>query len=57
MQAEGVPIEPTLLVEAADAIPPRVPNPLQEGSGRIPRIKEHEVRVTGQAMTGIAEPC
>jgi hypothetical protein len=55
MKAEGVAIEPAILFETAHAIPPIVPNPLQESSGGVPRIKEHKVRVTAQAIAGIAE--
>jgi hypothetical protein len=50
-----VPIEPAILFETADETPPIVANPLEEGSGRIPRIKEHKVRVAAQAIAGIAE--
>jgi hypothetical protein len=50
-----LPIEPAILFETAHEIPSIVPNSFEEGSGGVPRIKEHKVRVAAQAIAGIAE--
>jgi hypothetical protein len=55
MVSNRVPIEAAILLEATDKIPPIVPNPFQERSGRIPRIKQDVSRATAQAVAGIAE--
>jgi len=56
MLPEGVPMEPAILFETADERPPIVANPLEEGSGGIPRVKKHTVRVAAQAIAGRAAP-
>jgi hypothetical protein len=56
MVTECVSIAPPMLVETAHAIPPIVPNPLEEGCGRIPGIKEHKIGGAAQALAGIAQP-
>jgi hypothetical protein len=48
-------IEPAILLEAAHEVPSIVTNPLQQSSGGIPRVKYDIVRVTTQAIAGIAE--
>ena len=40
---------------AAYLIPAIVANPLQEGFGEVPSIKEHVLRAAAQAIAGIAE--
>src|SRR5918912_595021 len=44
MVPHGVPIAPAILFETAHEIPAIVANPLQEGSGGIPGIKQDVVR-------------
>jgi len=56
MMTKCLPIEPAILFETAHDIPSIVPNPLEEGSGEIPRIKEHNDRVAVPARADIAEP-
>jgi hypothetical protein len=48
-------IAPPPLFEPAHKRPAIVPNPLQEGFGGIPGIKEHILRAAAQPITGIAE--
>jgi hypothetical protein len=55
MVPHRVSIKPAILLEPTDKIPAIVTNPLQERSGRIPRVKQDVRRVTTQAMAGIAE--
>src|SRR5262245_64612479 len=55
MVADRVTIEPAILFDTTDEIPPIVPNPLQESLRRIPGIKQHIIRSTAQAIAGIAE--
>jgi hypothetical protein len=56
MLTNRVAIEPTILHEPADDIPPIVANSLQKGSGGIPRIKQDVVGAAVLAMAGVAEP-
>src|SRR5688572_17360550 len=55
MVTDRVPIEATILLEAAHEVPPIVPNPFQQGLGGVPRIEEDIVRMAAQAIAGIAE--
>ena len=50
-----MPIDPLMNHKTAYEIPSIVPNSFEEGSGGVPRIKEHKVRVAAQAIAGIAE--
>jgi hypothetical protein len=54
MVTDRLTMEPAILFEAADAIPPVVPKTLEEGFRRIPGITEDIFGVTVQPMTGIA---
>ena len=56
MVTECVSIEPPMLFETAHERPPIVPNPLEEGFGGIPGIKEHKVGGAAQAIAGRAPP-
>jgi hypothetical protein len=49
-------IESAILFKTADNRPAIVPNPLQEGFGGLPGVKEHVVRGTAPAIAGLAEP-
>jgi len=48
-------IEPAMFLETAYEIPAIVANPLQEGSGGIPGIKQDVVRAAAQPIASIAE--
>jgi hypothetical protein len=52
---DRLPIDATILFEATDKISPIIPNPLQEGFGRIPSVEEHILGPTAQAIARIAE--
>jgi hypothetical protein len=49
-----MPIEPAIFLETAHEIPSIVENPLQEGSGGIPGIKQDVVRAAAQTIASIA---
>jgi hypothetical protein len=55
MVTHRVAIEPPMLFDTAHEIPAIVTNPLQEGFGGIPGIKEHVLRAAAQAMASLAE--
>jgi hypothetical protein len=55
MVTQRVPSEPAILLQATPKIPPVGPNPLQEGLGRRPGVKEHIRGAATQAMPGLAE--
>jgi hypothetical protein len=46
IRPESLPVEATILLEAAHTIPPRVPNPLQQTSGGVPGVEEHRLGAT-----------
>ena len=48
-------IEPAILLESTDKVPPLVTNAFQQRFGRIPRIKQDVRRPTAQVITGRAE--
>jgi len=50
-----MPIEAAVLLQTADKVPAIVPNPIQQGFGGIPGVKEHILRATAQTVAGIAE--
>jgi hypothetical protein len=54
---EGLPVEAAMLLPPTDERPPIIPHPLQQGLRRRPGIKEHVLRVTAQAVAGIAQSC
>jgi hypothetical protein len=49
-------MEPAMSLEPAHALPAIVPNPLQQGLGRVPGVTEDRRRATAPAVTGIPEP-
>lgn len=57
VRPEGLPVEPVMLLEAADATPPIVSNPLQQTSGGVPGVEENRLWTTAQAATGVKECC
>ncbi len=55
MVTDRLTIEPAILFDAADEIPPVVPNTLEEGFRRIPGVKEDILGVAAQPIPGIAQ--
>jgi hypothetical protein len=55
MLTDRVAIEPAVLLQMADEIPPVVQNPLQQRLRRMPGIKQHILRSTAQTIASIAE--
>src|SRR3712207_2637513 len=48
-------VEPAVLLEPTDKVPPVVANSLEQRLGRVPRVEEDILRTTAQPITGIAE--
>jgi hypothetical protein len=48
-------VEPAVLLEPTDQIPPIIANPLQQGFRRIPRLKEDICGATVEAIAGRAQ--
>jgi hypothetical protein len=55
MPPDRVAIEPAVLLQTTDEIPPIVPNPLQQRLRRLPGVEHHVLGPTTQAVAGIAE--
>jgi hypothetical protein len=55
MLTDRVAIEPAVLLQTTDDIPPLVQKPLQQGLRWIPGVEQHVLRATAQAVVGIAE--
>ena len=49
-------VEPAVLLEPTDQVPPIVANPLEQRLRRVPSVEEDRRWTTAQPMTGIAEP-
>ena len=54
---ERLVIEATVLFETTDDIPAIVPHARQQGFRGLPGVKEDVLRVTAQAIPGLAEEC
>jgi hypothetical protein len=52
---QGLVLKPPVLLRAAPKVPAIVINPLQQGFGGIPGIKEHILGATAQTIARIAE--